>query len=63
MFVFGEIDELTLEQYETSMAVHVRAVFVAVRAALRHMGPGGRIISVGSSLAERVPDPEPACTR
>lgn len=39
------------------MAVHVRAVFVAVRAALRHMGPGGRVISIGSSLVERVPGP------
>ncbi|GAA1461970.1 3-oxoacyl-ACP reductase FabG [Nocardiopsis exhalans] len=57
IFPYGEIDQLTLEDYETTMAVHVRAVFVAVRAALRHMGPGGRVISIGSSLVERVPGP------
>ncbi|MDA2803811.1 SDR family NAD(P)-dependent oxidoreductase [Nocardiopsis suaedae] len=57
VFPYGDIGELTLEDYEDTMAVHVRAVFVAVRAALRHMGEGGRIITIGSSLAERVPAP------
>ncbi|WP_017537467.1 SDR family NAD(P)-dependent oxidoreductase [Nocardiopsis halophila] len=57
IFPYGDIGDLTLEDYEATMAVHVRAVFVASRAALRHMGEGGRIISIGSSLAERVPGP------
>ncbi|WP_017626678.1 SDR family oxidoreductase [Nocardiopsis chromatogenes] len=57
VFPYGDISELTLEDYEATMAVHVRAVFVASRAALRHMGEGGRIISIGSSLVERVPAP------
>lgn len=57
IFPYGDICELTLEEYEAAMAVHVRTVFVASRAALRHMGEGGRIISIGSSLAERVPGP------
>ena len=38
-------------------AIDVRAVFVASQAAARHMGEGGRIITVGSALAERVPAP------
>ena len=57
VFPFGPIDKLTLVDYEHTMAVHVRAVFVAVQAALPHLGPGGRIISIGSSLVERVPGP------
>lgn len=56
-FPYGTIDELTLEDFEETVAVHVRAVYVAVQAAVRHLGAGGRIISIGSSLVERVPDP------
>jgi 3-oxoacyl-[acyl-carrier protein] reductase len=33
--------------------LNVRAVFVAVQAALAHMGEGGRIITVGSVTADR----------
>jgi len=35
----------------------VRAVFVASQAAARHMGEGGRIITIGSALAQRAPVP------
>lgn len=38
------------------MEVNVRAPFVASKAAAVHMGEGGRIISIGSNLAERVTD-------
>ena len=37
------------------MAINVRAVFVAAKEASRHMGEGGRIITIGSVNAERVP--------
>ncbi|WP_147917758.1 SDR family NAD(P)-dependent oxidoreductase [Ruania zhangjianzhongii] len=57
IFPYGHIDELTLADYEHTMAVHVRAVFAAVQAAVPHLGPGSRIISIGSSLVERVPGP------
>lgn len=57
IFPYGVIDELTLADYENTMAIHVRAVFAGVQAALPHMGEGGRIISIGSSLVERVPTP------
>ncbi|MFD0772754.1 SDR family oxidoreductase [Streptomonospora algeriensis] len=57
IFPYGMIDEFSLADYENTMAVHVRAVFVAVQAAVRHMGEGGRIISIGSSLVDRVPGP------
>jgi 3-oxoacyl-[acyl-carrier protein] reductase len=37
------------------VAVNVRAVFAAVQAAVPHMGPGGRIITIGSVNADRMP--------
>lgn len=55
VFPFGSIEEATVEQLDEALAVHARAAFVASKAALRHMGEGGRIISIGSCLAERVP--------
>lgn len=56
IFPFGPPEAVTLEEIDRTLAIHVRAVFVASQAALRHMGAGGRIISVGSCLARRVPD-------
>jgi 3-oxoacyl-[acyl-carrier protein] reductase len=41
-----------LEDFERMVAVNVRAVFVASQAAAAHMDEGGRIISIGSNLAE-----------
>ncbi|GAA3970568.1 3-oxoacyl-ACP reductase FabG [Actinomadura viridis] len=52
---YGPLEDVTLEEVDRTLAVHARAVFVASQAAARHLGPGGRIISIGSSLAERVP--------
>jgi NAD(P)-dependent dehydrogenase (short-subunit alcohol dehydrogenase family) len=46
-----------LAQADRLWAVDVRAVFVATQAAARHLPEGGRIITVGSALAERVPVP------
>lgn len=55
VFVRGTFEENTLEDYELTMAVNVRAVFFASQAAASHMGEGGRIINIGSNLADRVP--------
>jgi 3-oxoacyl-[acyl-carrier protein] reductase len=57
IFPAGPPEGVTLEELERTLAIHVRAVFLASQAALRHMGPGGRIISIGSCLAQRVPYP------
>lgn len=53
----GPIEAMTLEALDETMAVNFRAPFVASRAAASVMGEGGRIISIGSNLAERVPAP------
>jgi NAD(P)-dependent dehydrogenase (short-subunit alcohol dehydrogenase family) len=57
IFLAGPIEELTLEAYEQTMAVNVRAVFLAAQAAAGVMPRGGRLIGIGSCLAERVPGP------
>ncbi|SFS16450.1 3-oxoacyl-[acyl-carrier protein] reductase [Dyella sp. OK004] len=57
IWVGGPFEDVTLEDYDRTMAINVRAVFVASQAAARHMGEGGRIISIGSNLGERVPAP------
>lgn len=41
--------------FDRQYAINVTAVATAVRAAVKHLPEGGRIISVGSGLAERVP--------
>ncbi|HEY6622739.1 MAG TPA: 3-oxoacyl-ACP reductase family protein [Acidimicrobiales bacterium] len=57
IFNGGSIEEATVEELDLTWAVDVRAVFLASRAAARHMGEGGRIINIGSALADRVPVP------
>jgi len=45
--------EIPIEDFDRTMAVNLRGVFLTTQAALRHMGEGGRIISIASNLAER----------
>lgn len=55
IFIAAPVDSLTLEDFDATMAVNLRAAFVAVRAVLPHMGEGGRIIAIGSNLALQAP--------
>ncbi|MDX6426047.1 MAG: 3-oxoacyl-[acyl-carrier protein] reductase [Gaiellaceae bacterium] len=57
IFAGGPLEEATEEELDRILAVDVKAVFLASQAAARHMSDGGRIISIGSALAERVPGP------
>lgn len=57
IFPYEMLDEVTLESFDRTMAIHVRASFVAAQAAARHMRDGGRIINIGSCLGERVGGP------
>jgi NAD(P)-dependent dehydrogenase (short-subunit alcohol dehydrogenase family) len=57
IFPFGPIDDVTLEEVDRTLGIHARAVYLASQAAVRHLPEGGRIISIGSNLAERVPFP------
>ena len=51
------LEEVTLADFDEVMAVNFRAVFAAVSAATPHLGAGGRVITIGSNLAESVPWP------
>lgn len=51
----GTLDTLTLGDFDDTMAVNLRAAFVASKAVAVGMAPGGRIISIGSNLAVRAP--------
>jgi len=53
----GPIDQFNQEQYDDTMNINVRAVFVAIQAAAVHMADGGRIITIGSCLANRISSP------
>jgi 3-oxoacyl-[acyl-carrier protein] reductase len=54
IFLRGMADDYDLSAFDRMLAVNLRAVFVAVQAALPHMGAGGRIITTGSVTADRV---------
>jgi 3-oxoacyl-[acyl-carrier protein] reductase len=58
--MFAATEQLSLDDFDRMVAVNVRGAFAAVQAALRHMGPGSRIITTGSVFADRNPFPEMA---
>jgi len=53
--VIGPLEDFKLEDFDRTVAVNVRAVFVAAQEAARHMQDGGRIITIGSVNADRMP--------
>ncbi|MEU4804502.1 SDR family oxidoreductase [Actinosynnema sp. NPDC023587] len=56
-FLVGPVEELGVEEFDRTFDVNVRAPFLVVKAALPHLGPGGRIVSIGSNVAERAAFP------
>lgn len=57
VFDVAPIEDLDLARFDQTVDVNVRAVFAASRAAAAHLPEGGRIVSIGSNLAQRVPGP------
>jgi 3-oxoacyl-[acyl-carrier protein] reductase len=57
VFPFRPFEKVDAEELDRTIAVHVRAAFVAAQAASPHLGRGGRIINIGSNLAEFVGRP------
>lgn len=53
--VIGPLEEFKLEDFDRTVAVNIRAAFVAAQEAARHMTGGGRIINIGSVNADRMP--------
>ena len=50
-------EETTLEEMDRVLDINVRGVFVATQAALKHMKDGGRVITIGSCVGERMLTP------
>lgn len=48
------VEETTVAEFDRLFAVNVRGVFVATKAAIKHLKPGGRIINIGSCVGERM---------
>lgn len=57
VLVLGNVaeGELPLEDIDRTLAVNVRSVIVAAQAVVPHMDKGGRIITIGSINADRMP--------
>nr|WP_211274080.1 SDR family oxidoreductase [Neoasaia chiangmaiensis] len=49
------VESMALDDIDATLNVNVRAPIVASKAAIPHLGKGGRIISIGSFFADRVP--------
>src|SRR6202167_2362048 len=50
-------EETTLEEMDRVIDINIRGVFIATQAALKHLKSGGRIITIGSAVGERVAAP------
>ena len=50
-------EDTTLEELNRVIDINIRGVFVATQAALKRMKDGGRIISIGSCVGERMMTP------
>ncbi|MCX4747801.1 SDR family oxidoreductase [Kitasatospora sp. NBC_01287] len=55
--VLGPIEEMSSADIDLVLHVNVRAPYLAFQAAVRHLGEGGRLISIGSCMTERVAFP------
>lgn len=51
------LESLSLEDIDALINVNIRGVVIAIQAALPHLPAGGRIINIGSCLANRVASP------
>ncbi|MFD3332136.1 SDR family NAD(P)-dependent oxidoreductase [Streptomyces sp. NPDC058700] len=55
--VLGPLETLALTDVDRVLSVNVRAAFLASQAAAARLPEGGRIITIGSCMAQRVPGP------
>jgi 3-oxoacyl-[acyl-carrier protein] reductase len=49
--------EATLEELDRVIDINIRGMFIATKAALKHLNDGGRIINIGSCVGERMMTP------
>src|SRR5262249_15673925 len=51
----ADLKDMPVEDIDARLSVNVRSPIIASKAALAHLGKGGRIITIGSYFADRVP--------
>jgi 3-oxoacyl-[acyl-carrier protein] reductase len=54
ILIRGNVADYAQEDFDRMLDVNVRASFVAIKAALPHMNRGGRIVNIGSMVADVV---------
>lgn len=52
IYIGKEFGEYTIDDYNQVMDVNVKAVYVAALEAVKHLKAGGRIITIGSNMAD-----------
>ena len=57
VYIPSQFEDASAADIDKLWQVNVRAVVIGVQAAIRHMKEGGRIITIGSCLGDRVPGP------
>ena len=55
VLAIAPLEDFKLEDFDQTLAINVRSVFIATQEAVKHMGDGGRVINIGSTNAERMP--------
>ncbi|MFE7512193.1 SDR family NAD(P)-dependent oxidoreductase [Streptomyces sp. NPDC057540] len=55
--ILGPLESLSLADVDRALAVNVRAAFLASQAAAARFSGGGRIVTVGTCMTQRVPGP------
>jgi 3-oxoacyl-[acyl-carrier protein] reductase len=55
VLLMGALDQFSVDDFDRTVAVNVRSVFVASKAAAAHMVEGGRIVNISSTNAGRMP--------
>lgn len=58
IYIGKAFHEHTLEDYEQIMAINVRALYVAALEAVKYLPMGGRIINIGSNMADNAMGPQ-----
>jgi len=58
IYIGKAFEEHNLQEYEETMAVNVRAVYVASLEAVKHLPDGGRIITIGSNMGDNAVGPQ-----
>lgn len=53
--IMGQLDAFSVEDFDKTFNINVRATFVAIKEAVKYMAAGSRIINIGSTNATRMP--------